>query len=79
MKQRLDQKAELHDFNITDEDYWSVREELIKVGGLQKGSGRGGSVFRFDSSWRPENHQSATEGDGNWDDLDEPSLIGDYA
>lgn len=73
LKQRLDQKAELHDFAITAEDYWSIRDELIKVGGLQKGSGRGGSVLRFDSSWRPDKRHPVAENDSNWDDLDEPS------
>lgn len=73
LKQRLDQKAELHDFAITDDDYWSIREELITVGELQKGSGRGGSVYRFDSAWQPGGQQPAPESDSIWDDLDEPS------
>ena len=73
LKQRLEQKAELHDFAVTDEDYWSIREELIARGKLQKGSGRGGSVFRFDSSWKPNTQQTAIDEQSNWEDLDEPA------
>src|SRR5690606_16760737 len=72
LKQRLEQKAELHDFAVADEDYWSVREELIARGNLQKGSGRGGSVFRFDSNWKPSSQQTADE-QATWEDLDEPA------
>ncbi|MCY1344369.1 putative DNA helicase [compost metagenome] len=72
LKQRLDQKAELHDFSIADEDYWSLREELIQLGKLQKGSGRGGSVFRFDKSWKPSLSQPVDDRT-NWEDLDEPA------
>ncbi|WP_264312864.1 DUF4011 domain-containing anti-phage protein Hhe [Pseudomonas putida] len=73
LKQRLEQKAELHDFAVTDEDYWSIREELIARGELQKGSGRGGSVFRFDSSWQPGTQQTSNDEESNWEDLDEPT------
>ncbi len=73
LKQRLEQKAELHDFAVTDDDYWSIREELIARGQLQKGSGRGGSVFRFDSSWKPNTQQTAIDEQSNWEDLDEPA------
>jgi very-short-patch-repair endonuclease len=70
LRQRLEQKAELHDFAVTDEDYWSIREELVERGELQKGSGRGGSVFRFDSSWKPSS-QPATINETHWEDLGE--------
>jgi len=73
LKQRLEQKAELHDFAVTDEDYWSIREELIARGQLQKGSGRGGSVFRFDSSWKPNTQQTAIDEQSNREYLDEPA------
>jgi len=73
LKQRLEQRAELHDFAVTDEDYWSIREELIARGQLQKGSGRGGSVFRFDSSWKPNTQQTAIDEQSNREDLDEPA------
>ncbi|UYP30522.1 DUF4011 domain-containing protein [Pseudomonas sp. Z8(2022)] len=72
LRQRLEQKAELHDFGVTDEEYWSIREELIAQGKLQKGSGRGGSVFRFDSSWKPTTQQIADD-PSSWEDLDEPA------
>ncbi|MCP1621504.1 DUF4011 domain-containing anti-phage protein Hhe [Pseudomonas nitroreducens] len=72
LKQRLEQKAELHDFAVSDEEYWSIREELIVRGKLQKGSGRGGSVFRFDSKWKPSPQQTVDE-QTNWEDLDEPA------
>lgn len=71
LKQRLEQKAELHDFAVTDEDYWSIREELIIQGKLQKGSGRGGSVLRFDSTWEPSAQQAAIDEQSNWEDLDD--------
>jgi len=73
LKQRLEQKAELHDFAVTDEDYWSIREELIARGQLQKGSGRGGSVFRFDSSWKPNTQQTAIDEQSSREYLDEPA------
>ena len=50
LRQRLDQKAELNDFTISDDEYWSIRDDLISQGKLLKGSGRGGSVFRFDKN-----------------------------
>lgn len=31
LKQRLEQKADLYDFAVTDEDYWSIREDLIAL------------------------------------------------
>lgn len=71
LKQRLEEKAELHDFGIADDDYWSVREELIAQGRLQKGSGRGGSVYRVDSSWRPSSQQPLPDEPSNWEDLDD--------
>ena len=73
LKQRLEQKAELHDFAVTDEDYWLIREELIARGKLQKGSGRGGSVFRFDTNWKPSAQQTSIYEQSNWEDLDEPA------
>ncbi|MGH1449666.1 MAG: DUF4011 domain-containing anti-phage protein Hhe [Pseudomonadaceae bacterium] len=73
LKQRLDHKAELHDFIITDEDYWSVREDLIARGKLQKGSGRGGSVFRIDKNWKASDPESETDDQYSWEDLEEPA------
>ncbi|PZE12196.1 hypothetical protein DMX10_17240 [Pseudomonas sp. 57B-090624] len=73
LKQRLEQKAELHDFTVTDEDYWPIREELIVQGKLQKGSGRGGSVFRFDNAWKPNSTASSTDESSNGEDLDDPA------
>jgi hypothetical protein len=32
--------------NVTDEDYWEARNELIAQGRVDKGRGRGGSVYR---------------------------------
>lgn len=72
LKQRLDHKAERHDFIITDQDYWSVREDLIARGKLQKGSGRGGSVFRFDKNWKASTTESETDDQYSWEDLEEP-------
>ena len=72
LKQRLDHKAERHDFIITDQDYWSVREDLIARGKLQKGSGRGGSVFRFDKNWKVSTPDSETDDQYSWEDLEEP-------
>lgn len=71
LKQRLEEKAELQDFAVTEEDYWSVRDELVARGKLQKGSGRGGSVFRFDSNWKPDTQQIDEQSD--WGDLDAPA------
>lgn len=71
LKQRLEQRAEPHDFAVSDDDYWSVREELIAQGSLQKGSGRGGSVYRIDSSWRPSNQPPTLDEASNWEDLDD--------
>ncbi len=73
LKQRLEQKAELHEFAISDEDYWSIREELIAHGSLYKGSGRGGSVYRLDHAWEPAAQPEIDEAP-IWDDLDEPSV-----
>jgi len=73
LRQRLDQKAELNDFTIGDDDYWSIRDDLISQGKLQKGSGRGGSVFRFDKNWKPSKQESEAESEYSWEDLDEPA------
>ncbi|MDH1261346.1 DUF4011 domain-containing anti-phage protein Hhe [Pseudomonas sp. GD03944] len=71
LKQRLEQKAELHDFAVSDEDYWSIREELITQGRLQKGSGRGGSVFRFDNTWGSSSQLASVDEQSRWEDLDD--------
>ncbi len=34
--------------DITDEDYWEVRNDLIAQGKVEKGRGRGGSVYRVE-------------------------------
>lgn len=73
LKQRLDHRAELHDLVVTDEDYWSLREDLIALGKLQKGSGRGGSVFRFDKNWKADRQQSEVDNQSSWEDLEEPA------
>ncbi len=71
LKQWLEQKAELQDFSVTDEDYWSIREELIAQGKLQKGSGRGGSVLRVDSSWKPSQEEPVINEKSYWEDFDD--------
>lgn len=73
LRNRLDQKAERNDFTISDDDYWSIRDELISQGKLQKGSGRGGSVFRFDKNWKPSQQESETESEHSWEDLEAPA------
>lgn len=73
LKLRLDQKAELHDFAISDDDYWVLRDELITKGQLNKGAGRGGSVLRFDNSWQPRQEASNATEQISWKDLDEPA------
>ena len=70
---RLEQKAELHDFTLTDDDYWSIRDGLVAQGKLNKGSGRGGSVFRFDESWQPGAVESDNDEQPDWEDLEEPA------
>ncbi|WP_426153678.1 DUF4011 domain-containing anti-phage protein Hhe [Pseudomonas sp. DC3000-4b1] len=73
LKLRLDQKAELHDFALSDEDYWALRDELIANGRLNKGSGRGGSVSRLDSNWQPPKQAPDASEPATWEDLDEPA------
>lgn len=36
-------------FDITDEDYWAARNGLIAEGQIEKGRGRGGSVYRVEA------------------------------
>ncbi|MGA3041822.1 MAG: hypothetical protein ABSF54_13630 [Bryobacteraceae bacterium] len=36
-------------FEITDEDYWEVRNDLIAQGEIEKARGRGGSVYRVEA------------------------------
>src|SRR5690606_2349143 len=76
LKQRLEQKAELHDFAVTDEDYWPIREDVIALGKLQKGSGRGGSVFRFEKNWKASNQENEIGSPSSWEALDDPSSEG---
>lgn len=36
-------------FDIAEEDYWEVRNDLIAQGKIEKGRGRGGSVYRVEA------------------------------
>lgn len=73
LKQRLEQKAELHDFAVTDEDYWSIREELVAKGKLRKGGDRDGSVSRFDGGWKPSTQQVSVDELTSWELGEGPS------
>lgn len=72
LRSRIDQKAEPHDFSVSEAEYWHLRDQLIAKGLLNKGSGRGGSVYRYDSAWLPSPSVSGPEVDSDWDDLDTP-------
>ncbi len=46
LREELQQRARASADELTDEDYWSLRDALIDEGVLEQGRGRGGSVHR---------------------------------
>ncbi len=46
LREQLRHKVESHGDQLTDEDYWLLRDSLIESGLLEHGRGRGGSVHR---------------------------------
>ena len=72
LRDRIDRRAELQNFAVSEEEYWSLRDELITKGLLNKGSGRGGSVYRFDTESKGHSKSSDPAPLTDWDDLDTP-------
>ncbi|WP_267268570.1 DUF4011 domain-containing anti-phage protein Hhe [Pseudomonas protegens] len=72
LRDRIDRRAELQNFSVSEEEYWSLRDELIAKGVLNKGAGRGGSVYRFDAEANEHAKSAESEPLADWDDLDTP-------
>ncbi|MNQ81445.1 hypothetical protein D3C85_964680 [compost metagenome] len=72
LRDRIDRRAELRSFSISEEEYWNLRDELIIQGLLNKGAGRGGSVYRFDTEAKKHSKSVEPQPLTDWDDLDTP-------
>lgn len=72
LRDRIDRRAELQSFSISEEEYWNLRDELVTKGLLNKGAGRGGSVYRFDAEAKKHSRSIEPDPLTDWDDLDTP-------
>jgi len=71
LRQKFTKKGKKIVSDITEEDYWDIRNDLLDDGEIAKGRGRGGSVFRLIED-EDESVETATDEVKSESDLYEP-------
>jgi hypothetical protein len=62
LREKLKESLRKSGIEVTDQDYWSLRDSLIDEGLIEQGRGRGGSVHRIIVSSAPSIDAAPTVG-----------------